>query len=112
MGDNIYIYWVLILITRYEFASRHDIWSSRSWCKYIKTPGIGNIGLTRPRFDNLWSCIRFSRHQHPRLEGMNIKEWGWKLFNDHIEKFNTHRLERLSPSESLCVDEIFRRCMA
>ena len=31
------------------------------------------------------------------------------FINDHIEKFNRHRLEILSPSERLFVDEIFSR---
>ena len=99
--------WVLILITRYEFASRRDLLSSRSQCKYIKPPGIRETGLMRPRLDHLWSCIRFSIQQQPRQKMMNMKEWEWQLINDQIENFNRHRLERLSISERLCVDERF-----
>ena len=61
------------------------------------------------RFDPLWSLFRFSRQKQPRLEGTNMKEWEWELVNYHIEHFNRHRLEILSPSDRLCVDEFFSR---
>ena len=38
-----------------------------------------------------------------------MKEWEWQLVNDHIENFNSHRLERLYTSERLCGDESFIR---
>ena len=59
ISDTIKLFGVIILITCYEFLSRHDIWSSRSQYKYIVTPAMVNKGLTRPMFDNLWSCIQF-----------------------------------------------------
>ena len=107
--EKIIILGVLILVTRYELSSRRDLWYSRSWCKYIGTPGIVKTGLTRQRFDHLWSFIRFSIQQKPRPEGINMKEWECQLVNDHIEKFNSHILENLSPSDRLCVYESFRR---
>ena len=36
-----------------------------------------------------------------------MKEWECQLVNEHIEISNKHILERLSPSERLCMDEIF-----
>ena len=45
--------------------------------------------------------VKSGRDEHEERE--------WQLVNDHIENFNRHRLERLSPSERLCVDEIFSR---
>ena len=40
---------------------------------------------------------------------MNLKEWEWRLVNDHINKFNNHRLARFCPSERLGTDESFGR---
>ena len=57
---------VLILIMRYEFSSRRDMWSSKYQCKCIKLPGKVTTGLLRPSFDHLWPFVQFSRHQHPR----------------------------------------------
>ena len=31
------------------------------------------------------------------------------MANEHIDNFNKHGMERLSPSEIICVDEIFSR---
>ena len=103
------MFWFIILITHYEFVPRHDLWYSRSQCNYIKPPVTRKAGLTRPIFDHMGPCILFSRNQHPRREGMKIKEGEWKLVNDHIKKFNRHILERFSPSDRICVDEIFGR---
>ena len=83
------------------------MWYSRYQFKHISTPYMEKKGLTSPRFDNLLSCIKFSRQQHPRMEGMDMKEWEWQLVNNHIKNFNTHRLESLYPSESLCVEIVF-----
>ena len=95
MGEDDFL-WVLVLITCHELESRHDLWSSRSQFKHIKAPSIVNIVLTGPRFNYFWSCIQFSRKQQLRMEGVNMKEWEWKLVNYHTEKFNSHRLARLS----------------
>ena len=100
--DN--VFWVIILIMRYESVSQRDLCSSRS-----QWPGIGKTDLMRPGFDHLWSCIQFPIQNQPRKEWMNMKDWEWKLVNDQIENFNRNILEKLSPSDTLCVDEIFRR---
>ena len=42
-------------------------------------------------------------------DGMDIKERGWKLVNDHIDNFNSHILAILYTSERLCTYGIFRR---
>ena len=108
MGDD-KCFGVLILITHYLFASQSNLWYSMSQCKYIKPPVIGKKVLTRLMFDHLWSCIRFSRQQQPRMEGTNMKEWEWQLVNGHIENFNKHILASLSPLERIFLDEIFGR---
>ena len=85
------------------------MWTSRFQFKYIDPTDMEKVGLTRPIFGHLWSLIQLSRQQHPRPEGMNTKEWEWQLVNDHVEKFNRHRLERLSPSERPYANKIFSR---
>ena len=99
----------LFLSTRYKFVSWCDMWYSRSQCKYIKPPGIVKIGLTRPMFNHMWSCIWFSRQKQPNMDRMNMRKWEWQLVNGHIEEFNNYRLEWFYPSERLCVDDIFSR---
>ena len=49
----------LILLTRYEFGNRRQLWLSTSKNKYIAAPDFARI-MPRYRFDTLRSCIRFS----------------------------------------------------
>ena len=70
---------------------------------HTNPPGIGKIVLTRSRLNHMWSCICFSRHHHPRLEGSNTKEWECQLVNDYIENFINHRIEKvISLRETTC----------
>ena len=94
---------VIILIARYELSLYHDTWYSRSHCKYIKPPGIGNTGLMRPRCDNIYPCIEFPIQQQKIPEGININDCECKFVNDHIEIFNRHKLERFYPLEIIYV---------
>ena len=54
ISDIIKWFGVLILTTCCKFPSRHDMWYSRSQYKYIGTTEMGNKGLTRQMFDNMW----------------------------------------------------------
>ena len=62
-----------------------------------------------PRLDNLWYFIEFPIQKQQRPEGMNMNYWEWQLVNNQIEKFNRNILEILSQSDTLYVDESFRR---
>ena len=66
MGDD-NIFWILFLITRYEFAPRRDMWYSRSQCKYIKTTGIG----TDRKYYTL--CLPFSLPYHVESHAAILK---------------------------------------
>ena len=65
--------------------------------------------IYEPRFNNLWSCIQFPIQKQARPEGVNMKYWEWQLVNNQIENSNKNILERFYPSDTLYVDESFRR---
>ena len=50
---------IIILITQFEFTTRASLWIRAPNSKYITTPNIGmNTGMSRPKFDELWSALR------------------------------------------------------
>lgn len=101
---------VMILITRFEFTSRASLWSPVSINKYIPAVKLGAMtGMSRPRFDDIWSDIRWSDQPDERPVGMNHGEYRWLLIDDMVTIFNKHREEFFIPSEWICVDESISR---
>ena len=51
---------IIILITRFEFTTRASLWICAPIRKYITAPKLGmTTGISRPRFDELWSALRW-----------------------------------------------------
>lgn len=100
---------VLILITRFEFNKRSDLWSNEATSKYIPAASFGQTGMTRKRFDILFETIRFSKQPKKRPLNTSSEEYRWTLVDDFINAFNLHRQEKFSPSHLICVDESISR---
>lgn len=99
---------LLILLTRFEFHNRRDLWSSTRTSKYIPAPNLSETRMSRHRFDNLLRCITFS--YCPDSPGdLPSAEYRWRLVDDFVHAFNFHRKLRFEPSENICVDESFSR---
>jgi hypothetical protein len=100
---------ILILSTRFEFGSRSDLWSRTAPSKYRPAPAFGKCGMPRHRFDVLFTAIRWSHQPDERPEDMASEAYRWQLVKDFVNRFNSHRATRYSPSESICVDESMSR---
>jgi Transposase IS4 len=61
---------ICILITRFQFEKRHDLWSVSTGSQYVPAPNFGSTGMSRNRFDEIWSVITFSAHEPEIPEGM------------------------------------------
>jgi hypothetical protein len=48
---------VCILATKFEFGSRAELWSTTEMTKYYKPPGFGSTGMSRQRFDILYTSV-------------------------------------------------------
>ena len=59
-GELLRYFGICILSTRYEFASRRDLWSTTTTFKYQPPPAFGKTGMPRNRFDLLWQHIQWS----------------------------------------------------
>lgn len=51
---------VLVLMTRFEFSRKQDLWNTNSDNKYLPAPCFGNTGMSRNCFFDIMHCIRFS----------------------------------------------------
>jgi len=95
---------VTLLATHYESDARADLWAMRARSKYILAHAFGErTGMSRRRFDALWSCMTFSQQTGGADDASEKRRW--QLINDFIASINDHRASRVSPSDLLCVDE-------
>lgn len=102
-GEVLKFLGVILLATRYEFGARADLWATQARNKYLPAPAFGErTGMPRARFDALWSCVTFSEQ---RSAGDTSEQGRWELITDFVSAINEHRAARVTPSESICVDE-------
>jgi hypothetical protein len=109
MEELIKFFGVLILCTRFEFTSRGSLWSGESYTRFHHSPNLGCTGMSRNRFDALWSNMRFSYQPWERPEYQSSENYRWDLVGDFIRFFNEHRWKQFQPSSTICVDESISR---
>jgi Transposase IS4 len=62
--------------------------------------------MSRYSFDEISACFRFS--DQPKTQGeLSAVRYCWKPVNDFVSAVNTHRRTMFTPSEHICVDEIY-----
>ena len=97
---------VCILITRFQFSSRRNLWSTTATSKYVPAFRLGQLtGMSRNRFDEIWSCLRWSHQPDERPPGMSHAAYRWMLVDGFVENFNLNRSENFYPGECICIDE-------
>jgi len=104
-GELIKFFGVLVLMTRVKVNVRRDLWKTTRDSKYTPVYDFGKTGMTRHRFDEIFSCLRWSRQPSRRPEGMEHSRWRWMLIDDFVRNFNSHRATKFIPSDLVCVDE-------
>lgn len=103
-GEVLKFMGVVILATRYEFGARAELWATKTRNPYLVAPAFGErTGVTRCRFDALWSCLTFSEQR--RGGGDDSEQSRWELISDFVGSINDHRDAHVSPSEYIYVDE-------
>ncbi|NJN80502.1 MAG: hypothetical protein HC797_08540, partial [Anaerolineales bacterium] len=56
IGELLKWFGVMLLTTRFEFGERSSLWSETPPSKYIPAPAFGRTGMSRQRFEDLWSA--------------------------------------------------------
>lgn len=99
---------VILLGTRFEFGARADLWATQARNRYLTAPAFGKrTGLSRSRFDAVWSCVTFSAQTGTASDASEQSRW--QLIDDFVASINQHRAAHVTPSESICVDESMSR---
>jgi hypothetical protein len=108
-GELLKFFGVILLTSKFEFTKRAQLWSGVAGSKYERSAEFGRTGMSRNRFDDLWSNIRFSYQPPERPETQSSENYRWMLIDDFISSFNEHRERKYIPSEFICVDESMSR---
>jgi hypothetical protein len=104
-GELLKFIGVLILGTRFEFCRRADLWKTEATSRLFNPPAFGRkTGMSRGRFDNVWSCLTTSR-QGVRMEDQCSAEHRWQQVADISQSINSHIAAKVTPSGLICVDE-------
>lgn len=105
IGELLKFFGVVVLSTRFEFCSRRELWSRRPRGKYVPAAAFGATGMSRDRFDEIFSNLRFCRPPPSCPHGMSSEDYRWMMVDGHVESFNDHRAKHVVPSEHICGDE-------
>ena len=91
-GEVLKFFGILILVTRFEFGKKRDLWKKRSQNPYIPAPNFGDkTSMSRDRFFALLSNIKFSKQ--PLEQGdMRSTHFRGALVQDFVHTFNKYRL--------------------
>ncbi len=104
-GEILRLIGVIILMTKVEFKSRGGLWSTEAPSKYESPPNFGKTRISKNRFDELWSCLRFAYQPKERSDNMTSERYQWLLVDNFVDNFNDHRARNFIPSDLICIDE-------
>ena len=98
---------VCTLISTINFrGARRNLWEGgNTISEFLPTINLKGTGMTRNRFEDIWSAIRWSDQPPAQPEGMSSERYRWMLVDDFIANFNEHRQRTFVPGSHLEVDE-------
>jgi Transposase IS4 len=102
------LFGVILLVTKFEFQDRGDLWNETPNSKYEVAPRFGRTGMAKNRFEVLIKNLRWSDQPEERGD-MSSEHHRWRLVDDFIDAFNLHRAQNFIPSDRICVDESMSR---
>ena len=101
---------VLLLMTRYTFADRRELWATEPTSKYVPAARFGEItGMGRDRFDDIFSCLTFSYQPEVKPADMSHADYRWLLVDGFVDNINRHRVNCFHCSGTICCDESISR---
>ena len=109
MGEILKKFGIIILMSKFEFCKRRDLWTNTSQFRYVSAPALGKTGMARKRFDLLWQWMVWSDQPEIRPETMKHSQYRWKLVDGFVKRFNDYRAQSFILSEMICVDESISR---
>jgi Transposase IS4 len=96
LGELLRFFGVILLITKFDFGRRRELWNTVSSFKYVPSPQFGiRTGMCR----NRWMNLVYSAQPEERPADMSSVTYRWMLVNDFVDDFNCHRRTHFRPSE-------------
>jgi Transposase IS4 len=83
-GEMLKCLGIIILMTRNEFKSSASLWSTNSTSKYITAPCFGRTNMSRHRYDDNRTCLRWSERPSDQSEGLSTKWYRCLLVNGFV----------------------------
>ena len=71
-GEIIKCFGIIILMLKFEFCKRRDLWTNTSQFRYVSASALRKTGMARKIFDLLWHWMVWS-HQ-PEIRPETIKD--------------------------------------
>ena len=92
---------IIILMT----STRYRVCRRKLWDTVSEYTLLTDNGTSRHRFEQLWSCVRWSNQDVHHKEGMSHAKHRWQLLRDFVDRFNNHGSANFVTSDFLCADE-------
>jgi Transposase IS4 len=100
LGELLWFFGVVLLITKFDFGQRRELWNTVLSFKYIPSPQFGICtGMCCICFEEIWMNLVFSAQPDERPPNMSTVTYQWMLVDDFVDDFNRHRRTHFHPSE-------------
>ena len=66
---------ILILMSKFEFCKRRDVWTNTSPFRYISAPALRKTEMARKIFDLLWQWMVWSDQPEIRPETVKYSQY-------------------------------------
>ena len=67
-GKILNFFGIIILMSKFEFCKRRDLWTNISQFRYVSAAALGKTGMARKIFDLLWQWMVWSDQPNIRPE--------------------------------------------
>ena len=96
---------ILLLIPHLPRMPRKELWSPKPRTKFSVAPSLGLTGMSRDRFEHLFTYVRFSDRPKSKPRTMANETYAWKLVEDFVDAVNEHKASHVYPGSIICIDE-------
>ena len=113
-GEILKFFGIFLLMTRFSFGSRRDLWNRVGKHRFIPAPQFGRY-MPFKIFEDLRKHISFcalkeqDTAEQTVVDDFRGEQKRWNLCEVFLNATNTHREQHFKPCEFICVDESISR---
>ena len=112
-GEILKVFGVLILMTRFTFGPRRELWRRDSNHRYVPPPHFG-LFMAMQLFEDLRRHLSFCTSSakptdiYTNLEDTRGDQARWDLCEGFLDAINAHRQQFVNPCDYICDESIWR----